>query len=79
MIKLFTENDLIRYVYGETTAKENIEIKEAIICDSDLESKYSDLQLDAGMLDQVTFKPSENTLSNILNYSLLYSINQKSK
>ena len=37
MTQTFTQDDLIRYIYHETTEKETREIDRALICDSELQ------------------------------------------
>ena len=77
MITTFTENDLIRYIYGESSESESTEIKNAIICDADLEEKFFDLKLDTSLLDRIFFDPSELTLENVFNFSNHFSLEQK--
>jgi len=69
MIKTFTENDLIRYVYGEASENEKTEIESAVICDYELEEKLIDLQSEISFLDRLVYYPSSLTLNNILEYS----------
>lgn len=77
MIKLFTENDLLRYVYGETSTNENIQIEQAIVCNPDLEEKYYDLTMDNKLLDSLFVSPSTSVIDSIFEYSLKLSISQK--
>ena len=53
MIKTFTQTDLIRYLYHETTEKERKEIDNALICDSELRALYNELMLhDESIMDE---------------------------
>jgi hypothetical protein len=64
MTKLFTETDLIRYVYGETSEIENIEIENAIICDSDLNDALNGLMLMYDSLNNLIQSPPERSTDN---------------
>lgn len=77
MIKLFTENDLLRYVYGETSSNETIQIEEAIVCNPDLEEKYSNIAMDTKLLDSLFLNPSETVLDSIFDYSINLSMSPK--
>ena len=77
MIKLFTEVDLIRYIYGETTQTEDDEIQNAIVCNSELGAMLYQLQQDTQILDRLLLNPSPFSLNHILEYSMNYSLNQE--
>ena len=77
MITAFTEIDLIRYVYGESSENEKTDIEVALICDPELEEKYSDLALNTSLLDRMFFDPSELTLEKIFNFSATFSLKQE--
>ena len=67
MTKTFTENDLIRYVYGETSVLENNDIESALLCDSRVQEEFAHLIEIIRHLDSVDYFPSEKSLKNILN------------
>ena len=69
MIKTFTPNDVIRYLYNETSEEENKAIAQALIIDAELLEIYMQLKQSAEKLDEIEKKPSENVINNILNYS----------
>ena len=69
MIKTFTQTDLIRYLYRETTEAESKEIDKALICDSELQALYSDLCSLKKDMDESKLQPSASTVLNILSYS----------
>ncbi|MEQ9285628.1 MAG: hypothetical protein RIG77_01895 [Cyclobacteriaceae bacterium] len=71
MTKLFTENDLIRYIYGETSDLENAEIENALICDSELNDKLNGLRSVYEDLNRLIVAPSEKAMANIFNYSII--------
>ena len=66
MIKVFTENDLIRYVYDETSEVENLDIENALLFDSETQEEYSQLVELKSQLSSVEYIPSESSVSNIL-------------
>lgn len=74
MIKTFTQDDLIRYIYQETTAEESIEIETALIFDEALSDSYNELSKTVDLLKQVQVKPSEGTVDRILSYSKSYDL-----
>ena len=76
MIKTFTRNDLIRYIYGEITRKETEVIASAILCDNDTNNEFDELINLKQQLDSVLEEPSNRSVSNILNYSRLFEMPQ---
>ena len=69
MTKTFTQNDLIRYLYHETSAKETKEINKALICDLELQKQFKDLLATKSQLDSVRLQPASSTIQNILSYA----------
>ena len=69
MTKTFTQNDLIRYIYHETTEQENSEIEETLLIDNEFFDAYRKLAEVSMELDRVNEEPSEKTINKILNYS----------
>jgi hypothetical protein len=76
MIKLFTQNDLIKFLYHETSVEETKEINKALMCDSELQAMYNELKSVMGKLDRDQAEPSSSAILNILAYSR--SLKQKS-
>lgn len=70
MIKTFTENDLIRYVYGETSDLENTEIETTLLLDSELEEEVNDMNSLRTGLDALQISPSDSVIDKILRYSV---------
>ena len=69
MIQTFTQHDVIRYVYQETTETEDLLIQDGFIHDSEMLEFYLDmLDVKAG-LDKSYRQPSEYSIDNILAYS----------
>lgn len=69
MIKTFTQTDLIRYLYHETTEEENNQINRALLRDSDLRALYNEVRETLKDLDAAMMQPSESTIEKILDYS----------
>lgn len=69
MTKTFTQDDVIRYVYDEVDGEDREEIKQAIICDSELQDLYKELIAIKRQLDQSMKSPSDKVTESILNYS----------
>ena len=65
----FTQNDLIKYLYKETSLTETLEIGAALEEDYDLLQRFQSLMAGYKQLPKVTFAPSSITLQNILGYS----------
>lgn len=67
-----TQNDVVRYLYNETSNQENILVEEALLFDKDLLSFYLDCaDLKSGM-DKVQLSPSDSAIERILSYSRNY-------
>ena len=69
MMQKFTPNDLIRFIYKETSASETLAIMDALAVDAELAATYEDLTNGFSQLPKVTFAPKASSISNILNYS----------
>jgi hypothetical protein len=69
MIQTFTQHDVIRYVYQETTEVENNLIQDGLIHDPEMLEFYLDmLDVQAG-LNKSYREPSERSVENVLAYS----------
>ena len=65
----FTKNDLIRFIYKETSASESLAIAEALNEDPVLFDEYEELYLAYQQLPKAKFSPAPSSLQNILRYS----------
>ena len=74
MIKTFTQDDLVRYIYKETTEEESIEIEMALLFDEALAENYNSLLKTVDLLTEVKVKPSNGTIDKILSYSRSYDL-----
>ena len=78
MIKIFTQTDLIRYLYQETTEEEKREIDKALRKDKELQAMFAELLSVKRGLDSARLEPSGNSIMNILSYSRQHG-NHKTK
>ena len=69
MTKTFTPNDVLRYLYKETTTLENRQLEEAMLVHADLLDQYLQLTRTKEQLDKVREVPKEETIQAILEYS----------
>ncbi len=69
MIQTFTQLDLIRFIYNETTNEQHRNIELALLCNNELMEEYKSLKLTVNSLHKVSYTPSNSTIENILNYS----------
>jgi len=76
MIKTFTRDELIRYIYGESTKKETEEIVSAVLCDNEVNSEFDGLIDLKQQLDSIKEEPSRRSINNILNYSRRFEMPQ---
>ena len=53
MTKTFTQNDLIRYIYNETSQQESVAINQALLCDERLHEEHKQLSSIIAMLDEL--------------------------
>ncbi len=65
----FTSEDLLLYIYGETSAQESSAIEAALQLDWNLKEKMELLKASIAELDQFTATPSSKSINNILEYA----------
>lgn len=70
----FTQNDLIRFIYKETSLEETQVIREALCVDSILRNEYDSLLEGYKVLPKVKFSPSKSAIQNILDYSSISAL-----
>lgn len=59
----------MRYLYRETTEKEEQEITKALLADNELRELYQSMSALKAELDKTPLEPSSSTVLNILSYS----------
>ncbi len=68
-MKTFTQDDLVRFVYNETSQEESSLIKKAIMDDMELAKTYQGMLTSKEELDGGKLNPSDSSINIILNYS----------
>ncbi len=66
MTKIFTENDLVRFLYGEVNEDERKAIKESILNDNQLRIKISELRKVVQSLNAFIMKAPEDIVSKAM-------------
>lgn len=69
MTKTFTPDDLLRYLYKDTSPVESKEIEKALNTDERLHEKWQHLKADMQMLDSLFLKPSEAATDRIMQWA----------
>ena len=77
MTKTFTQDDVIRFIYNETTATESHQLKQAMLCDAELQEEYKEMMTTRGQLDKSMKDPSDRVVSNIISYSKSLNLQPK--
>ena len=74
MIKTFTQEDLIRYVYKEAPEHLHEQITQALCTDEELAEQCAQLLQTQHKLDELTRTPSARSVSSILEYSRNFNL-----
>ncbi len=69
MIKIFTRDDVIRYIFNETTEEESYAIKCQLLTDAKLAEFHKQSKNILNQLESLTMEPSENIIQQVLDYS----------
>ena len=67
-----TQDDVVRYLYNETSNHENTLIEDALLYDKELLSFYLDCSDLKSGLDKIQLSPPDRAIERILNYSRCY-------
>lgn len=65
----FTPEDLLQYLYNETSPAKTAEIKAALETDWSLREKFEVITSAQKRLEALKMSPSQQTIDNILNYA----------
>ena len=76
MIKTFTQNDVIRFVYDEVSTEERSQMEELLLIDASFQKLYRSLRKTKVEIKKSALEPSENVINRILNYSKSLSLQQ---
>jgi hypothetical protein len=69
MVKNFTSEHLVSFIYRETSATENAHLNAALSQDASLRAEYQEMQEGFQALPKAQFRPSNRAIQNILKYS----------
>ncbi len=69
MIKTFTQNDVIRFVYDEVSTEERSQFNDLLLIDSGFQKLYFNYAKTKGLIAKSMLEPSENVINRILTYS----------
>jgi hypothetical protein len=67
-----TQNEIIRYVYNETSASENVLIEKSISSDEEMLNFYLECIYIKEDLHLIVLSPKDKTINNILDFSKNY-------
>lgn len=68
-MSIFTQEDLLLYLYKETSAHQNALIEAALLQDYELRQSLINLQESIQFLDQTSVAPRTEVLLNVLSYA----------
>ena len=66
MTKTFTQDDIIRYIYGETTEQENQSIQALLATDTDFQEKYQHFLAVVSEMDSLSEAPPDRVIKKII-------------
>lgn len=73
-----TQNDLIQYLYSETTTGKSEEIKKLLKSDISLKNQFKKVLKVKNEISNISFEPSQSTLYNIFKYAGIVNTVNKS-
>lgn len=65
----FTQEDLLQYLYRETSVEKTAAIKEALVNQWDLREKFNFLSAAREKLEVIKLSPRQQTIDHILDYA----------
>ena len=69
-MQLFSQNDLLQYIYNETSPAKSLAIKLELITNSEMSEQFYKLEESIRMLDKlVVGRPSSRTIKRLLDIS----------
>jgi hypothetical protein len=69
MIQTSTHHDLIKFLYDETSAKEDNDMQRRLMADENLLEEFMQMIVLKSALEEVCLNPSDQVIQNILHYS----------
>lgn len=65
----FTTEDLVQYLYNETSAQKSADIKAALETDWELHESFEMISSTRNSLNEISFSPREESVNSILDYA----------
>ncbi len=65
----FTTEDLVQYLYNETSPQKTADIKAALQTDWELHESFEMISGAKNSLNEITFSPREESVNSILDYA----------
>nr|WP_293838743.1 hypothetical protein [uncultured Arsenicibacter sp.] len=75
MIQTSTYDDLIRYVYEETSEEENLAVEDTLMSDPEMMTQFLETLEIRALMNKIEREPRESSIQNILAYSRNYPAN----
>ena len=75
MTKTFTQDDVVRYVYEETSPEENLLIEDAMMSEPELMTFFLEALELRALMNKIERQPRVSTVQAILAYSQNHSTN----
>ena len=69
MTKIITQDDVLRYIYKETSNEETIAIEKQLLVNASLVDFYNQTKETNRRINELQFEPSINFLNKIVDYS----------
>ena len=73
MIKTITQDDLVKYIYGETSVEENEQIEYSLNFDEELKNDLSDFTFIKNEIKKIDLSPSQRMVENLIFFSKNYN------
>ena len=74
MTKAFTQNDILRYLYNETSECEKVDIEKELLINLELREFYNDVRDLISEISSLEIKAPDRAVNNILEFSRLQSL-----
>ena len=74
MTRTYTQDDVIRYIYRETTEEENLAIRNALLFDQELMGFYKEIKSIVSELNNIEVEPSAKSVKAIADYAQINSL-----
>ena len=74
MTRTYTQDDVLRYIYRETTEEENLAIRNALLFDQELMEFYKEIENLAIEISNIEVEPSAKSVKAIADYAQINSL-----